>query len=182
MDPVTVSVTVGRPRQQVFEYLADIANHPEFCDHFLTDWRLTREDSYGTGAGARFKARQRLNRFPWGDTTFMEVEPPRRILQCGRGGKFNRIRTVGVWVLEPVGSGSTRVTLTWETDPVMLSDRLLEIGKRRWARRNFGKALRRLRAILEDGRERGARATVAGGPRKPASGFRFSSPPSTGPV
>jgi uncharacterized protein YndB with AHSA1/START domain len=182
MDPVTVSVTVGRPRQEVFEYLADIANHPEFCDHFLTDWRLTREDSYGRGAGARFRAVQRFNRFPWYDATLLEVDPGRRIVQVGRGGKFNRIRTVGVYTLEDVGSSSTRVTFTWETDPVMLSDRLMELGKRRWARRNFGKAMRRLRAILEDGRERGRRATVAGGPRKPASGFRFSSPASSGPV
>jgi hypothetical protein len=157
----------------VFEYLADIANHPEFCDHFLKDWHLTREDSYGQGAGARFRAVQRLNRFPWFDASFIEVDPPRRIVQVGRGGKFNRIRTAGVYTLEDVGSSSTRVTYTWETDPVMLSDRVLELGTRRWARRNLGKAMKRLRAILEDGRERGARATVAGGARKPASGFRF---------
>ena len=42
-----------RPREEVFAYLADVANHPEFTDHFLKDWRLTREDSEGRGAGAR---------------------------------------------------------------------------------------------------------------------------------
>jgi uncharacterized protein YndB with AHSA1/START domain len=173
VDPVTVSVTIGQPAEAVFEYLADIANHPEFCDHYLVDWRLTREDSYGPGAGARFKARRRLNRFPWYDTTFVEVDPPRRIVHAGRGGKFNRVRTVGVWQLEPAGPGSTRVTYTWETEPALLSDRIMELGLRRWARRKGAKALRRLRSILEEDYGRGRRATIAGGARKPASGFRF---------
>src|SRR5919112_292026 len=55
MDPITSSITIDRPREEVFEYLADIANHPEFSDHFLKQWRLLRVDSYGTGAGARFQ-------------------------------------------------------------------------------------------------------------------------------
>ena len=81
MDPSTVSVTIARPREEVFEYLADIANHPEFTDHFLMDWRLTREDSYGLGAGARFRVAAPGNRFPWGDSTFVEVDPPCRIVE-----------------------------------------------------------------------------------------------------
>ena len=47
MEPVTVSVTVDRPREEVFAYLADIANHPEFTDHYLVDWRMTRVDTVG---------------------------------------------------------------------------------------------------------------------------------------
>ena len=35
MDPVAVSIIVDKPREEVFEYLADIANHAEFTDHFL---------------------------------------------------------------------------------------------------------------------------------------------------
>jgi uncharacterized protein YndB with AHSA1/START domain len=54
VDPFTVEVVIARPREEVFEYLADIANHPEFCDHYLIHWHLTREDSYGVGGGARF--------------------------------------------------------------------------------------------------------------------------------
>jgi len=29
VDPVTSKITIGRPREEVFDYLADIANHPE---------------------------------------------------------------------------------------------------------------------------------------------------------
>ena len=80
MDPVTVSVMIARPRAEVFDYLADVANHPEFKDHFLGDWHLTREDTVGRGAGARFREQLPLNRFSWGDITLAEVEPPFRIL------------------------------------------------------------------------------------------------------
>ena len=55
MDPVTVSVNIGRPREEVFAYLADIANHAEFSDHYVEQFRLTRLDSVGRGAGARFR-------------------------------------------------------------------------------------------------------------------------------
>ncbi|HET7042284.1 MAG TPA: SRPBCC family protein, partial [Gemmatimonadales bacterium] len=90
MDPVTASIVIDRPREEVFDYLADIANHAEFSDHYLTDWRLTRIDSYGRGAGARFKIDAPLDRYAWGDMTFIEVERPYRILAAGRSGKFNR--------------------------------------------------------------------------------------------
>ena len=36
------------------------------------------------------------------------------------------------------------------------------VANRAWFRRKASKGMRRLRAILEDGRERGTRATVAG--------------------
>ena len=36
--------------------------------------------------------------------------------------------------------------------------------------------MRRLQSILEEGRDRGARPTIAGGPRKPATGFRLLGP------
>jgi uncharacterized protein YndB with AHSA1/START domain len=172
VDPVTVSTVVSRPVTEVFEYLADIANHPEFLDHFAVDWHLTREDSYGLGAGARFTVRQRGDRFPWVDQTFREVEPPRRIVAVGRGGKFNRIRHVTTWELEPAGAGATRVSVTHESVPVMPSDRFLEAVWRTRAktRRRLRKGLDRLGAILEEGLDRGRRATVAGGPRKPATG------------
>lgn len=164
MDPVSVSVTIARPREDVFAYLADVANHAEFCDHYLVDWRLTREDSYGAGAGARFRVKIPFNRFPWADVTFAEVLPPHRIVEVGRTGKFNRIRTLGTYVLEPVSTGTTRVTFTFETEPHNLADRIGEaLGARGWLRRKTVRAMRRLRSILEEDRGRGNRVTVAAG-------------------
>ncbi len=99
MDPLTVSTVVSAPREQVFDYLQDIANHPEFTDHYLVDWHLTRIDSVGRGAGARFRVKAPGNRFSWADVTFAEVDRPHRIVEVGRTGKNNRIRTLGVYDL-----------------------------------------------------------------------------------
>jgi uncharacterized protein YndB with AHSA1/START domain len=162
--PFTVSATISKPRELVYEYLADISNHAEFSDHYLVDWHLTRVDPYGPGAGARFRIKAPLQRFSWADVTFVEMQPPYRIVEHGRGGKFNRIRMVGTYTLTPnAGNTTTKVEYTLETVPVMLSDRLMELlGGRAWTRRKAAKAMRRLRSILEEGRGRGRRASVAG--------------------
>lgn len=166
MDPVTASVIIDLPRERVFDYLQDIANHPEFTDHYLVDWRLTRIDSVGRGAGARFRVKTPplAGRFAWGDVTFVEVERPHRIVEVGRAGKANRVRTVGVYELSPAASGTTRVQLTLQTEPATLSDRLFEaLGARGWLRRQNARAMRRLRTVLERGETRGKRITLAGG-------------------
>lgn len=164
MDPVSVSTVISAPREQVFDYLADIANHSEFTDHYLVDWHLTRADSVGRGAGARFRVKTPGNRFSWADVSFAEVERPHRILEIGRTGKNNRIRTLGSWELAQAASGTTRVRFTLQTFPATLSDRLLEsFGARSWMRRKTERALRRLRSIIERGEDRGGRVTVAGG-------------------
>jgi uncharacterized protein YndB with AHSA1/START domain len=174
MEPVSTAIVIGVPREEVFDYLQDIANHPAFTDHFLVDWRLTRERSAGAGAGARFRVKAPGNRFAWADATLAEVAPPHRIVEVGRTGKGNRVPTLAVWELLPAAGGATRVTRTFETRPAVLSDRLLEhLGARSWVARKQRRALRRLRDIVErqrrarrEGGAAGApapRVTVAGG-------------------
>jgi hypothetical protein len=69
---------------------------------------------------------------------------------------------LGTYTLSPGAGGTTRVEYTLETEPAMLSDRLAEtFGGRAWMRRQSGKAMRRLRTILEEGRNRGRRPSVA---------------------
>ena len=116
MNPVTTHVNIDRPREEVFAYLADIANHPEFTDHFLKDWRLTREDSVGRGAGARYRQTGHFDRFGHYDMSFAEVEAPFRLVAVGRGGKFNRIKTYHEWTLEP-DHGGTRLEYLYESEP-----------------------------------------------------------------
>ena len=162
MDAFTVSTSISQPREVVFDYLEDIANHAEFSDHYLTDWRLLREDPHGVGAGARFRVKAPLNRFSWADLTIAEAQRPHRIVARGRGGKFNRVRILATYAVVEGPSDTTRVDFTLETEPVLLSDRLIEgLGGRSWLRRKTNKALRRLRTILEEGRGRGRRPTVA---------------------
>ena len=166
MDPVTVSIVVDRPREQVFDYLQDIANHAEFTDHYL---RRLASDAHRLRRSWRGRALSRqgpraAGRFAWGDVTFVEVDRPHRIVEAGRTGKNNRVRTLGVYELAPGASGTTRVQFTLETQPATLADRLLEgFGARGWMRRQNARAMRRLRTILESDAGRGRRVTVAGG-------------------
>jgi uncharacterized protein YndB with AHSA1/START domain len=163
MDPVSASIVIDRPREEVFDYLADIANHAEFTDHWMTEWRLTRVDSYGQGAGARFKAARKGERYAYGDMTFIEVDRPYRIVAAGRGGKFNRNKTWTTWTLEPSGQ-ATRVEVTTETEPALLTDRIMEgvMLKRGWTKGRLRKSLSRLQSILEEDLDRGKRVTVGG--------------------
>jgi uncharacterized protein YndB with AHSA1/START domain len=162
VDRFTTSTIIARPREEVFEYLADVANHAEFTDHYLVDWHLLRADSYGVGAGARFRVKAPLNRFSWADTTIAELVAPYRIVEHGRGGKFNRVRRLGIYTLSPGPGGTTKVEYSFESDPGLPTDRLLEaLAGGRSLRRNISKSLRRLRTVLEEGRDRGRRPTVA---------------------
>ncbi len=164
MDPVTATTVISAPREQIFDYLADIANHSEFTDHYLVDWHLTRIDSVGRGAGARFRVKAPGNRFSWAEVSFAQVERPHRIIEVGRTGKNNRVRTVGEWELAQGASGTTRVRFTLQTMPATLSDRLLDaLGARAWTRRKTERSLRRLRSIIERDEDRGGRVTVAAG-------------------
>jgi uncharacterized protein YndB with AHSA1/START domain len=164
VDHVTVSVIIDTPRRAVFEYLADIANRPEFSDHYLVNWHLTREESIGQGAGARYRQRRPGARYRWGDISYAEVEFPHRIVELGRLGKGNRVRMRAVWELTEGPGGTTKVVYTVETQPGYFTDAIADsLGGRGWYRRSGGKALSRLRRILEEGKGRGERITVAGG-------------------
>lgn len=162
MDPFTVSVNISLPREQVFDYLADIASRAEFTDHYLVDWHLTRIESHGAGAGARFRIKAPLNRFGWGDVTIAALQPPFKIVERGRIGKFNRVKTIGTYEIFEGQGGASRVVYTYETDAKLPTDVIPEIlFGRGWMKRKANRALKRLRAILEEGRMRGARPTVA---------------------
>jgi len=164
VDPITEHVTIDRPREEVFASLADVANHSEFSAHYMTNWRLTRLDSVGRGAGARFRVLVPFQRFDWGDMTLAVVEPPHRIVAVGRYGKFNRIKTTAIWTLDIASGGGTDVDFLFETEPALPTDRIVEAlsGQRGWFKRKVRKSLRRLQAILEENEDRGARVTVAG--------------------
>ena len=177
MDPVTLSTTIARPREEVFEYLADVANHAEFTDHCLVDWHLTREDSYGRGAGGRFRTKSRFDRFSYGDLTLAEVAAARadrrRPAAPGASTACARARS---GASRRTARARTRVEFTDRDDArdALRSRRWRSCcGVRASTTRCHRKALDRLRSILEAGDQRGARTSVSGGARKPASGFRL---------
>ena len=146
---VTVSTTIRRPRAAVFDHLDDLAKHEAFTDHFLVDWSLMRASSVGVGASARMRAKAG-GRHPWVEITVVESVPGERTVEHGRGGKDMRRRTSGTYRLEPAGDGGTTVTFTNAFEPATLGERLQAPLARAYLRRQNGRALQRLKALLEE--------------------------------
>lgn len=164
MGPVGAEIEIDAPRERVFATIADLARRPSFTDHFLHDFHLTRLESRGVGAGARFRLRSPL-RSVWMDSAIVELEAPQRIVERGRGGRANRIPATTVWELTEGGGSLTRVRVSHWTAPANPLDRALEAlaGNAGSARRGWREALRRLRDQLESETAAPAPIAVAGG-------------------
>lgn len=162
MGPVTVHTLISAPREQVFDYVADLANHVAFVDHFTSDFRLARARSDGVGAAARFRV-ENPGPKQWAEVQVVELDAPRRLVEQGKAGRFLRNSFWTVWDFMPEGR-STRVELTFWTEPATRWDRVKEgLGGRGWVRRQHRIALERLRRIFEEQRDGPlARATIAG--------------------
>jgi uncharacterized protein YndB with AHSA1/START domain len=163
MGPVSAEVEIDVPRQRAFEAIADLGLRHAFTDHFLADFHLTRIESTGVGAGARFRFAV-WPRQVWMDTTIVEADGPHRLVERGRGGRTNRIPSTTLWELTEGPGSLTRVRVSYWTEPNPL-DRGLELlsaasipYERRWR-----VALDRLRELLESGELDARRVVLAGG-------------------
>ena len=171
MREVTVSTVISAPREQVFDFVCDLAGRPAFTDHFMRDYRLARVDPVGAGAAARFQLRAPLAK-EYAELQITEADRPRRIVEEIRVGRRGRNRSVALYDFIVEGGGTTRVELTTYSEPATPVDRLKEIGAAGWMRRQTRKALDRLRMIFEEPpRGELKRATIAG--YEPAKAARF---------
>jgi uncharacterized protein YndB with AHSA1/START domain len=160
--PLTCSITIDAPREQVFEYLEDIANHVEFSDHYLKDFRLERVESRGVGAAARFRIA--LGGSLWGEIAIAELERPYRIALQGEAGRLGRVKVHGTYTLTDYGQDRTRLEYELSTTPDTRTAELrLMLGGRTWLILQSRKALRRLARVLEQGQPRTHAAGVAPG-------------------
>ena len=171
MRQVTVSTVISAPREQVFDFVCDLAGRPAYTDHFMRDYRLARVDPVGPGAAARFQLRAPLAK-EYAELTIMEADRPWRIVEEIRVGRRGRNRSVAVYEFVVEGGGVTRVELTTYSEPATIIDRVKELGAASWIRRQTKKALERLRLIFEEPpRGELKRATIAG--YEPAKAPRF---------
>ena len=162
------------PREEVFEYLADIANHAEFTDHFMVDWRLTREDSYGRGAGARFRVKAPLQPLPVGRRRRSSRSSRRgRIVEAGRDAASSTASARSASTSSSRRPAARRACASrFETEP---EDCRPTSSSRRSARAagSSARTARRCAACARSSRRTATaatRPTVAGGARKPATG------------
>ena len=172
MVPVTAHTSIAAPREEVFDFIVDLAARPAWMDHCMSGYRLAHPKSAGVGAAARYELHAPRFRH-WVETQIVEAERPRRIAEATRGGRSNRTRGEIVFELSRPGRNLTRVEMTVWSEPGSPRERLLEkLGTRRWTKRQAKAALERLRAVFEE-RPEGelARATVAGWEPQKAARF-----------
>jgi uncharacterized protein YndB with AHSA1/START domain len=164
MGPVSAAVEIDVPRQRAFDAIADLALRPAFTDHFVSDFRLTRIESSGVGAGARFRFFA-PPRAVWADTAIVELNEPHTIVERGRCGRANRVPMTIAWALDEGPGRLTTVRVSHWTTPSHPLDRAVEIvgTASLWYERDWREALRRLRDQLEGGELAEGRVAVAGG-------------------
>jgi uncharacterized protein YndB with AHSA1/START domain len=168
---VTASTVISAPREEIFDFVCDLAARPAYSDHYMRDYRLARVNPVGAGAAARFLLRGPLAK-EYAELTVREVDRPRQIIEDIRLGRRGRNRFVAVYDFTPEGGGTTRVELTTYGEPATMVDRFRQAGAAGWIRRQSKKALERLRMIFEEPPEGELkRASIAG--YEPAKAPRF---------
>ena len=147
-EPVTVSVEVARPRQEVFDYVDVVANHERWMDHLFKDWRFEGPKS---GVGAVTKAR--VNAPGSGEQISIKViesSPPERIVEEGESAHGKR-ETRGTYRFTELDGGRTRIEFELEWLKVPRSERIAPFISRAFMSRSNGKGMKRLAALLEAG-------------------------------
>jgi uncharacterized protein YndB with AHSA1/START domain len=161
MRQVMVDTVISAPREEIFDFVADLSRRPAYSDHYLKDYRLARANPVGVGAAARFLLDGRIFN-ERAEIVVARVDRPRRIVEEGRVGRRGRSRMVAVYDFVPQAGGSTRVELTTYSEPKTAIDRVRQAGAHRWIRRQTKGALERLRKIFEEQPEGElARASIA---------------------
>lgn len=141
MKPVSVSIDVPNPREQVYDFLDVMANHEPFTDQMLADWEYS-----GPERGVGSKARVRATLGGTSDVIDIEVvsaQAPEIIVERNIGAKGRRIGN-GTYTLEKLPDGGTRIAFqyTWQQAP--LSERLAAPLVRAMMRRGNERAMSRL--------------------------------------
>jgi uncharacterized protein YndB with AHSA1/START domain len=159
--PISLTTAIDAPREQVFDFISDLATRPAWIDHFAHDYRLERIQPQGQGAAARFRLHAPAG-IRYMETVIAEAERPYRIVEHGRGGRLDRVPVRTVWELRE--GPTTTVVLTFWTAPTQGIDKIRELGRGRWWRRRWAKSLRRMRDQIESG-AKSPRTEIAGGDR-----------------
>src|ERR1700760_481805 len=141
MKPINVSVTLDRPRDEVYAYLDVLANHEAFCDHFLSDWSASGPAG-GVGAKVHVKAKA-PGPETWIDIEVIEAVAPERTVERGTRAEAPR-RTRGTYTLTELPGRRTLIEfeLVYEAAPAY--ERAALPLMRPWLRRANQRAMERL--------------------------------------
>ena len=139
--PVTVSIDVPQPREEVYAFLDVMANHESFTDHLLTNWRVSGPP---TGVGAKATVTVKSGGMS-DEATFevIEVEDGRMIRERNWASKGRRVAT-GTYVLSDLPSGGTHVEFTFAFEKIPGREKPLVPLMRAMIRRGNERSMTRL--------------------------------------
>ena len=147
-DPVTVSVEVARPRQEVFEFVDVLANHERWMKRLYKDWSF-EGPRRGVGAIARAQvdapsARERVS------FEVVESTAPERIVEAGESAHGKR-ETRGTYNFTELENGGTRIEFEFVWLAAPRTERFVPFLSRAFMGRALGKSMKTLAALLEEG-------------------------------
>jgi hypothetical protein len=139
--PVTVSIDIPRPRDEVYAFLDVMANHESFTDHMLVDWECSGP---ATGVGSKaFVTTKFGGMTDHAEIEVIEVEEGRMIRERNIAAKGRRHAT-GTYVLSDLPDGGTHVEFTFAFERVPAFERPLVPLMRKMIRRGNERAMTRL--------------------------------------
>ena len=147
-EPVTVSVEVARPRQEVFDFVDTAANRERWMRNLYKDWRF-EGPKRGVGAIARATpdaptSRERV------EMKVVASRAPEEIVEEVESAHGKR-QTTETFRFSELGEGRTRIELEFAWRKVPRSERIAPPVARAFMARALGKSLKLLAAQLEKG-------------------------------
>jgi uncharacterized protein YndB with AHSA1/START domain len=147
-DPVTVSVEVARPRQEVFEYVDVLANHERWLKRLYKDWSFE-----GPRRGVGAIARAQVDAPAAAEKVSFEVVEsvsPERIVEAGESAHGKR-ETRGTYRFTELEGGGTRVEFEFVWLKTPRTERMIPFISRAFMHRALGTSMKKLAALLEEG-------------------------------
>jgi uncharacterized protein YndB with AHSA1/START domain len=147
-EPVTVTVEVARPRQEVFDFVDVLANREGWMDHLYKHWTF-EGPTRGVGGIAKAQvdapsARERVT------LEVVEATAPERIVEEVESAHGKR-KTRSTYRFVEVGDGQTRIEFQFEWLETPRSERIAGPVSRAFMGRAQSKSLKKLAAQLEKG-------------------------------
>lgn len=162
MGPVFAEAEIDASREEIFDYLLDVASRPVIFGPDMEQFRLFDLDTEGEGAGYRF----RFKRGGWVGMTLVSTERPIRLSERGETGRGNQTVAGFEWELSETPAGLSLVRLSYWTEVTGAAGALDRVtGHAGRHTRVLRAALGRLREQVEGGGEAIAHVEVAGGNR-----------------
>jgi hypothetical protein len=142
---VTVAIDIPQPRADVYDFLDVMANHEQFTDHMLTEWKVSGPR---TGIGSKAVVTSVVGgRKDEVVIEVIEAEPGRIIKERNIANKGRRIGT-GTYRLSDLPDGGTHVEFEYEFVKLPALEKPLKPLMTSILRKGNARAMTRLKETL----------------------------------